>query len=288
MTTTSSTSSSTTAATTAITSATTSAAAADPAALGSALATAIGGGTGIDMTQLATNISNAQFLTQTQQLSNQQTKVVLQISQASQLKSDLLNLTQSLGSAIDSGNLVPAPTVTNGTVASASLPFGSSGASGSYSLEVTALAKPQVLTSASYGSAASTTGSGTLSIHFGTIAGSGFTEDTGHAAVDITIPAGATLADVASAINGAGAGVSAYIATDSNGARLVMKQMAFRCPPPRMPRSQVWHRWHGYPPPAMRRARRRARATPPTSWTASAAAAPATPLPMPPPACRSS
>ena len=209
--------------TTSSTSSTTTTTATDSASLGSALATSIGGGTGIDMTDLATKIADAQFLSQNQKLTNQQTKVALQISQASQLKSDLLTLTQSIGTAIDGGNLVPAPTVTNSAVASASLPLGSAGSAASYSLEVTALAKPQVLTSAQYGSATAATGSGTLTIKFGTVSASSFAEDTTHAAVNVTTPSGATLADVASAINGAGAGISAYVATDANGSRLVMK-----------------------------------------------------------------
>jgi flagellar hook-associated protein 2 len=101
---------------------------------------------------------------------------------------------------------------------------------------VTQLAKSQTLTSAAIAASTTVVGSGTLTLRFGTIGqttttdGNGvttttpnFTEDTTHTAASITIPAGATLADVAAAINGAGAGVTAYVAQTTSGAKLVMK-----------------------------------------------------------------
>ena len=195
----------------------------DAATTGSQLLTALGGGTGIDMTALATNIANATYLGKTNNVANQLAKLQVQISEATQLKSDLLSLAQSLGNAIDGGSLLPAPSVANPTVASASLPFGSSGASGSYSLEVSQLAGPEVLASPVYASSGAAVGSGSLTISFGTVSGASFTADAGHAPVTVTIAAGATLADVASAINQAGAGVSAYVATSASGAKLVLK-----------------------------------------------------------------
>ena len=195
----------------------------DSAATGSQLLTALGGGTGIDMTALATNIANATFLGKTNNVSAQLSKLQVQISQATQLKSDLLNLAQSLGNAIDGGNLLPAPSVANSSVATASLPFGSSGASGSYSLEVSQLAGPEVLASPAFPAASAPVGSGSLTINFGTVASGGFTADAGHPPVTVTIASGATLADVATAINQAGAGVSAYVATSGSGAKQVLK-----------------------------------------------------------------
>ncbi len=194
----------------------------DSASLGSQLATALGGGTGIDMTALATNIAAAEYAGKTSTITSRLDKVAVQISEASQLKSDLLSLQSSLSSLIDSGNLLPSPSVTNSSVASASLPLGSSGSSTPYSLEVTQLAQPQVLSSASQ-SASATMKGGTLTFNFGTVSGSTFTADASHASAAITIPDGATLAQVAGRINAAGIGISAYVATNATGQQLVIK-----------------------------------------------------------------
>ncbi|MFX8577869.1 flagellin hook IN motif-containing protein, partial [Acinetobacter baumannii] len=79
--------------------------------------------------------------------------------------------------------------------------------------EVTQLAKGQTLTTPLLSPAGAAVGSGTLTLRFGTIAGSAFTADATRAQVDITVASGATLNDVAAAINAKGAGVSAYVAT---------------------------------------------------------------------------
>ena len=202
---------------------TATAAAADSASVGSALATALGGGTGIDMTALAGNLATAQFAGRLARIDNQNTRLTTQISQATQLKSDLLTLASSVGSAVRTGALSAQPTVANSAVASATLPPGSAGVSGSYSLEVLALASPQVLNSQAFTAPTTLTGSGSLTINFGTVAGSAFTADAAHAPVTVAIAAGATLADVASAINGSGAGITAYVATSGDGAHLVLK-----------------------------------------------------------------
>lgn len=219
MTTTSSTTSTTSTTSTASTTATKS----DTASIGSQLLTSLGVGTGVDMTAMATNIATAQYATQTDAVNTQLSNVALQISQASQLKSDLLTLSSSFSSLVDSGNLLPSPTVTNSSVATASLPLGSSGASGTYSLEVTALAKPQVLATSTISSSNATMKAGTLTFNFGTVSGSTFTQDTSHSSATVTIADGATLAQVATAINSANIGVTAYVATNASGSQLVFK-----------------------------------------------------------------
>ncbi|HMO69599.1 MAG TPA: flagellar filament capping protein FliD, partial [Novosphingobium sp.] len=88
---------------------------------------------------------------------------------------------------------------------------------------MTALARNQVLASPAFAATTTPVGSGTLTLRFGTVAGTGFTPDAARAPVDIAIASGATLADVASAINAANAGVSAYVAQTTTGARLVLK-----------------------------------------------------------------
>ncbi len=188
----------------------------------SQLVTSLGAGTGIDMAALAENLAAAQFAAKSDRLSSQSTRLEANISAASSLKSMLVNLSASLGDRVRTGDLSPQPTLANSSVAKPSL-SGAARPRGTYSLEVTKLATSQTLASPGFAAATTPVGAGSLTLRFGTIAGTGFTEDTAHAAAAITIPSDATLADVASAINGADAGVTAYIAQTTSGAQLVLK-----------------------------------------------------------------
>jgi flagellar hook-associated protein 2 len=186
------------------------------------IVTSLGGGSGIDMTALANNLAVAQFAARKDRLTAKSEKLDKQISAASSLKSMLLGLQSSLGSRVRQGDLSAQPVLANAAVARASL-SGSRQPSGSYALEVTALARGQTLAGKAYAAATDPVGSGTLTLRFGATSATAFTEDTAHAPVALTIPAGATLADIAAAINGAKAGITAYVATTTSGAQLVLK-----------------------------------------------------------------
>lgn len=186
------------------------------------LISALGGGSGINMAELASNLATAQFAGRIDRLTARSEQLTAQISAASNLKSMLLSLSTSLGERIRVGDLSPQPSLANPAVATASL-SGSRTPSGSYSLEVTRLATSQALASQAYASPAALTGSGTLTLRFGTVSGASFTADAGRDPVDITVAAGSSLSQVAAAINGAGAGVTAYVANTVNGAQLVLK-----------------------------------------------------------------
>lgn len=189
----------------------------------SSLVTALGGGSGVDMTALATNLAAAQFANRIDRLANRSETLDNQISAASNIKSMLLSLATSLGERVRAGDLSPQPQVANASVASGTL-SGAARPTGSYSLEVTKLAASQTLSSPAFtGGATSPVGAGTLTLRFGTVAGASFTEDASHAEVNITLAAGATLTDAANAINASGAGVSAYVANTAEGAKLVLK-----------------------------------------------------------------
>lgn len=188
----------------------------------SSLISSLGAGSGIDFASLATNLSKAQFAAKTDQLTAKSETLTTRISTASNIKSMLLALDTSFATLVRSGNLARTPTVASSSIATASL-TGTSPTSGTYSLEVTQLASAQRLASSAYTASSDTVGSGTLTLRFGTVSGTSFTEDTSHSSVDITIESGATLAEVASAINAAGAGVTAYVATTVDGAQLVLR-----------------------------------------------------------------
>jgi len=186
------------------------------------LITALGAGSGVDMASLASDIAAAQFAARADRLSARSEKLEAQISAAANLKSMMLSLSTSLGERIRVGDLSPQPNVANSAVAGASL-SGTRQPSGTYSLEVTALATSQTLASEPYTASTDPAGAGTLTLRFGTINGGAFTEDPENPAVDISIASGSTLLDVAAAINGAKTGISAYVAQTVDGAQLVLK-----------------------------------------------------------------
>lgn len=185
------------------------------------LVTALGGGSGVDMAALANNLAVAQFADRTERLSTRSDKLNTQISDVSTIKSMLLNLSASLGERLRVGDLSAQPAVASSAVATATL-SGTKPASNSFSLEVTKLATGQTLSGGPYASASAAVGSGTLTLRFGETSGSTFTEGT-RTLVSIAIGSGATLADVAKAINASGSGVTAYVASTADGARLVLK-----------------------------------------------------------------
>lgn len=189
----------------------------------SQLITSLGGGSGVDMTALATSLAVAQFAAKTDRLAARSETLDKQISTASNIKSMLSSLASSLGDRVRTGDLSAQPQIANASVAKVALAIGAQ-PSGTYSLEVSQLAAAQTLASQAFtGAATDPAGSGSLKIRFGTVAGGTFTEDTAHTAVDITVPSGATLTDVAASINAAGAGVTAYVANTADGAKLVLK-----------------------------------------------------------------
>jgi flagellar hook-associated protein 2 len=188
----------------------------------SSIVTSLGGGSGIDMGALASDLATAQFQLRAERLAAKTETLGQQISAASSLKNSLSLLASALGDRVRAGDLAVTPQVANPSVATASSPAGTAG-TGTYSLEVLALASAQTLASSAFAASTTVVGAGSLTIRFGAASGSGFTEDTSHPAVTIAIASGSKLDDVARAINAAKAGVSAYVAQTDQGAQLVLK-----------------------------------------------------------------
>ena len=183
---------------------------------------ALGAGSGVDMVKLAGDLAIARFATRIAQLEARSEQLETRISAASTLRNQMTQLASALGSRIRDGDLTPRALVANSAVASASVASGTI-PTGAYSLEVTQLAGSQTLVAPAYSSANDAVGEGTLTLRFGTVAGSGFDADAARAPVTIDIAAGATLSDVAAAINASGSGVTAYVAEAGDGAHLVFK-----------------------------------------------------------------
>lgn len=185
-----------------------------------ALLAQLGGSTSIDATGLATQLAQAQYAGQIDQLNSRSAAITTQISEASTLMNMTSSLSSSLDTLITSGSLASTPQIANSQVATVSA--GSGAGSGSTTLEVSALAQGQTI--ASPVSAANTTdfGSGTLTITMGSVQGTSFTADSARSPVTVTIAQGASLSDIASAITASGTGLSAYVATNANGRQLVV------------------------------------------------------------------
>jgi flagellar hook-associated protein 2 len=99
---------------------------------------------------------------------------------------------------------------------------------GSYSVEVTALAKAQSNVSKTYAAATDFVGEGTLHIELGTWGtGNSFTPHPTATAADIAVgPPAKSLAEVRDMVNAANAGITATVLTDASGARLVFRSSA--------------------------------------------------------------
>jgi flagellar hook-associated protein 2 len=186
------------------------------------IVSSLGAGSGIDMSKLASDLAEAQFALRNDRLATQSEQLEKQISAASSIKNQLSLFASALGERVRTGDLSSQPSVANGSVASASSPPGTIG-SGTYSLEVSALAKAQTLASPPFAASTDPVGAGKLTIRFGATTVSSFAADASRAPLTIDIAAGKTLADVASAINAKGAGVKAYVAQTADGAQLVLK-----------------------------------------------------------------
>jgi len=190
---------------------------------GSSIISALGAGSGIDFIKLAEDISAASFAAQRNQITARQDALKAQVSAAGQLRGALNTLASALGERVRNGDLAPKPELANAAVAKVTVPPGVS-PRGTYSLEVTQLAQGQTLVSRALPSASALVGEGTLTLRFGTVAGSSFTADAARAAVPITVTATDTLATLANKINTASGGaVNAYVASGPGGAQLVMK-----------------------------------------------------------------
>jgi flagellar hook-associated protein 2 len=190
---------------------------------GSSIISALGAGSGVDFIKLATDISAASFAAQRNQITARQEALSAQVSAAATLRSALTGLSSALGDRIRTGDLAPRGTVANAAVATTIVPPGTS-PRGSFSLEVTQLASSQTLVSRPLASRDALVGEGTLTLRFGTVSGASFTADGARAAIDIAVTDTDTLATLASKISAASGGaVSAYVATGTSGAQLVMK-----------------------------------------------------------------
>lgn len=190
---------------------------------GSSIISSLGAGSGVDFIQLADDLSDATYAFRRDNLAARNEALEARISSAAVLRSSLNELAGALGDRMRSGDLAPRATIGDPSVASVRTTSGIA-PSGSYSLEVSQLAKGQTLVSNAYASQSDLVGEGTLTIRFGTVDGGGFSEDPEATAFDIAVGADDTLQSLASRISAQSNGrIEAYVASGTEGAQLVVK-----------------------------------------------------------------
>jgi flagellar hook-associated protein 2 len=157
------------------------------------------------------------------QLQSQQSGVQAKLSAFGQVQSALSSLDTAISALKTNSAFTAAQATVTGSGVGATV--SGSPASGSYSVVVSAIAQAQAAASAPLASASTVVGTGTLTIQLGTYNSgtNAFTAQAGSGPVNITInSSNDTLGGIASAINGASAGVNASVVTDNLGSRLVL------------------------------------------------------------------
>lgn len=197
-----------------------------------ATVSSLGAGSGLDLSGLLTNLMQAEkqplLALQTKEASYQARISALGSLQGalSSLQTAAAAMVPSTGTAAIEKYTTYSASVADATIASAAA---SSGAvSGTYSLEVTSLAKSQRLVTPAYagGSANTAIATGTLSIEFGSLSGGAYTADSARSKTITIDSSNATLGGLRDAINAASIGATATIVNGTNGAQLVLSSNA--------------------------------------------------------------
>mgnify|MGYP003641025098 CR=1 FL=1 len=180
-------------------------------------------GSGLDIKSIVSQLValEKQPLTQLQvQAATVQTRISV-FGQIKSLVSTLSDAATRLGS-LTTFNAVTAASSNNDTVSATAI---GGTAVNSFSVKVENLAKAQATASAALLPVGGALGAGTLRLQLGewTIVPSSFTPQSGGGQVDIDVSATDTVSDVASKINGAGAGVTATVLNDASGERLLLR-----------------------------------------------------------------
>jgi flagellar hook-associated protein 2 len=192
------------------------------------IAKTLGTGSGIDITALVTSLVEAQYEAKNSLLTAKSEKLASQISAAGAAKSNITSLSTALASLVRGGTLRTVPTSSDTGLLTVSALSGVNLSGVNARVEVRQLAAAQSANTAPVADKTAAIGTGKLRITLGTAtvaagAMSAFTAGAA-AAIDVTITsANNSLEGIAAAINAAGAGVTASILSDSDGARLVLK-----------------------------------------------------------------
>jgi flagellar hook-associated protein 2 len=187
-----------------------------------------GVGSNLDVNSIVTQLVAAEKAPTEKRLASNEALVQARLSSLGLVKSSLSEFqtavrSLSLSTAFQSKSVnIANDSLFTATVSSAAKP-------GRYSVEVSSLAQSQKLVSKSFNGTATTVGTGTLHIEFGSYdSGTNtFTGNPGLTAIDIEIGVDkSSLQGIRDAVNAAGAGVTASILNDGTGDRLVFSSQS--------------------------------------------------------------
>lgn len=166
-------------------------------------------GTGMDITSLVTQLTAAERAPVENRINNSTTKVNTTLSALGTIKSSMTTLQTALTTLVSSADK-PGQKATVAADAGFTATAGTDAVAGSYNVEVVNLATAHKLTSAAV-TAGTTFGAGTMQI------------GAGDKTYDITVKEGASLSDIAKAINtqSGGTGVTATVINASGGQHIV-------------------------------------------------------------------
>lgn len=195
------------------------------ASMGSQIISSLGSGSGININDLANNLTDAAMQVQANKLTSRQTLLETQISDYGMLRSSLAKL-QTAASALGSADTFNAKAL---SVPNTSLvtftALNASAVAGNYQLKVSQVAQSQSLSSGTFSSINAPIGKGTLSIRLGDWSDdlASFGVDANKAGDTITIDdSNNSLAGLRDAINKSDLGVNASIVNDGAGYKLLL------------------------------------------------------------------
>lgn len=186
--------------------------------------TSLGIGSGLDVNTMVNQLVAVESRPLTQ-LQSEARSLQTQVSSYGQLSS-LFGSLQTAANKLTGNSLWGQSRATSADESVAQVVGGSNAAPGSYSISVGSLARNQtVVAGSALASSSELVGSGTLTLELGRWdqPPMNFVPKVGRDPVNITVTADDTLATLRDKINATGAGVTASIVTDSNGARLSLR-----------------------------------------------------------------
>ncbi|WP_294392121.1 flagellar filament capping protein FliD [uncultured Sphingomonas sp.] len=172
----------------------------------------LGVGSGLDVTSMVTNLVSASYDPKLKAQTDKETANTAKISTLASLTGGLTSFSSALNTLLSGGTLQTQPTTSDASIITAVTKSGATIGAISEQLEVRQLAQAQSLVSGYVPSAGDPIGKGGFSLTVGSTTTTIAIDDSND-----------SLAGLARAINAAGAGVTASVVTDGNGARLALK-----------------------------------------------------------------
>ncbi len=176
------------------------------------IASSLGVGSGVDVTQLVTDLANASRQPKVARLDKLNSANQAKISAVAQARSDLEGFASSVTSLVDGGAMRTQPTSSDSTMLEASASAGYDLGNLASTIEISQLARAQTLYSDSVSDSSAAIGQGKMTLTIGSTS------------YEVTIDSSNdSLTGLRDALNALDTSVTASVQTDSTGSRLVLK-----------------------------------------------------------------